>query len=227
MLNAEGEKRPSLESQIYFQRFTQAELQAKQRLWSTLNSHFFQRLIHPNASVVDLGAGHCEFINQIVAREKIAVDINPNTATFIAQDVNFIEARSDDLSSIGPNSVDVVFSSNFFEHLESKTVLLKTLNECHRILRPAGTLIVLMPNLRYLPGAYWDYFDHHLPLTHLSLKEAMSLSDFRVQKVIPRFLPYTVRGSRLPINALTIRVYLRFRPIWRLFGKQMLVIAAK
>jgi predicted SAM-dependent methyltransferase len=34
--------------------------------------------------------------------------------------------------------IDVVFTSNFFEHLPDKRVLLSTLAECHRVLRLEG-----------------------------------------------------------------------------------------
>ena len=39
-------------------------------------------------------------------------------------------------------------------------------------------MVVLMPNIRYLAGRYWDYLDHHLPLTHLSLSEALELTGY-------------------------------------------------
>ncbi len=26
-------------------------------------------------------------------------------------------------------------------------------------------MLVLQPNIRYVGGAYWDFLDHHLPLT--------------------------------------------------------------
>ena len=60
------------------------------------------------------------------------------------------------------------------------------------MLRSDGRLLVLMPNLRYVGGRYWDYFDHHLPLTHASLVEGLEMSGFSADRVIPRFLPYTV-----------------------------------
>ena len=105
--------------------------------------------------------------------------------------------------------MDTVFTSNFFEHLPDAEALLATLAECHRVLRPGGTIVVLMPNIRNLPGAYWDYLDHHLALTQHSLAEALVLSGFTMERVVPRFLPYTVRGSRLPVAAWSVRAYLR------------------
>lgn len=92
-------------------------------------------------------------------------------------------------------------------------------------MKPDGTLVILMPNIRNLPGTYWDYLDHHLPLTHISLTEALRLTGFSTVRVESRFLPYTVRGNRLPVRRWLIRAYLRFRPAWWFLGKQMLVVA--
>ena len=84
---------------------------------------------------------------------------------------------------------------------------------------------MLMPNIRYLAGRYWDYLDHHLPLSHLSLSEALTMSRFAVDEVVPRFLPYTVKDRRIPHSTRLVRMYLKLRPAWPLLGRQMLVVA--
>jgi SAM-dependent methyltransferase len=211
-------------AEIYRQRFSKSELEQKSVLWQTLCRSFFQQYVKPSDTVVDLGAGSCEFINEIAAARKIAVDLNPETA-LLAKDAEVILTPSTDMAAIADGSIDVVFTSNFFEHLRSKEDLLLTLSECRRILRPQGTLIVLMPNIRYLGGRYWDYLDHHLPLTHLSLVEALELTSFTPTRVVPRFLPYTVKDGRLPVSAGLIQLYLRMPFAWRLLGRQMLVVA--
>jgi hypothetical protein len=47
-----------------------------------------------------------------------------------------------------------------------------------------------------------------------------------VERVIPRFLPYTMKSS-LPTAVLLIRAYLRMQFGWRFLGKQFLVVARK
>jgi hypothetical protein len=82
------------------------------------------------------------------------------------------------------------------------------------------------PNIRYLPGAYWDFWDHHLPLSHLSLQEIIQLQGFTIVSMFDRFLPYTLtRAPRYPIFLL--RLYLRVPALWRFFGKQFVIVAAK
>ena len=211
----------------YEARFSDAELRNKQILWSVLCEEAFQRYVPEDGTVLDLGAGYCEFSNAIRARRRIAVDLNPDTAAFAAHGVEVLQTSSVDMHQVADATVDTVFTSNFFEHLPDSQALLATLGEANRVLRPGGTIVVLMPNIRNLPGAYWDYLDHHLALTQHSLSEALTLSDFEVQRVESRFLPYTVRNTRMPVSQLTIRAYLAFRPAWRVLGKQMLVVARK
>jgi SAM-dependent methyltransferase len=210
---------------LYRNRFSERELRDKKVLWDTLCTEVFQEWVPVDGTVVDLGAGNCEFTNAIKAARRIAVDLNPETGTFAEPGVEFLETSSTDIHQLEDASVQTVFTSNFFEHLPSKDLLLETLAESRRILVPGGRIVILMPNIRYVGNRYWDYLDHYLPLSHVSLVEALDLSGFTTDKVLPRFLPYTVRESRLPVRASLIKMYLRFRPAWRVLGGQMLVVA--
>jgi SAM-dependent methyltransferase len=213
-------------SRLYSNRFSRQELAVKEAVWRILCDEFFQRYVETTDAVVDLGAGTCEFINAIHCADKIAVDLNPDVERHV-RGGKAIVAASTSMPAIPTGSVDVVFTSNFFEHLPSKPELLGTLGECHRILRDDGRLMVLMPNIRYLPGRYWDYFDHHLALTHFSLVEALALSGFRPEVVLPRFLPYTTKHSRAPRLLPLLRLYLRMPFVWRFVGKQMFVVGRR
>ena len=123
-------------------------------------------------------------------------------------------------------SLDVVFTSNFFEHLPDKPALGRTLDEIRRCLRSGGRLVALGPNIKYLSGAYWDFWDHYIPLTELSLKEALVTRGFGVDVCLGRFLPYTMAsGPRYPVALL--RAYLKLPFAWRLFGKQFLVVGTR
>ena len=214
-------------SAIYRQRFDDRDLANKMVLWRVLVDEVFQRHVPRAGTVVDLGAGSCEFINQVDARRRIAVDLNPDTATHAAPGVEVLTTRSSDLGALPDGTVDTVFTSNFFEHLPTKTELMATLAECRRVTRAGGRIVVLMPNVRYLPGRYWDYLDHHLPLTHLSLAEALELAGFEVVQQVGKFLPYTVKDARFGVRPFMVRAYLRTPGVRWLLGRQMLVVARR
>ena len=211
---------------LYRHRFDERELPRRMAIWRVLCEDYFSKYVAPDDTVVDIGAGYCEFINNMPCGRRIAVDINPRTAELAAPGV---DVRRDDcrtLASIGNDTVDVVFMSNFLEHLPNKEAVYDTLAAAVRILRPGGRLIILQPNVRLLPGRYWDFFDHHTPLTEHSLVEALGTLAVRPVKVVGRFLPYTTK-TRLPQAPWIVRLYLRMPPLWLLFGRQSLVIAEK
>ncbi len=211
---------------IYRQRFGADEHASRNGVWRALCRHFFQRFVPINATVLDLAAGNCEFINNIQAGSKIAVDLNEDIRNFAAPEVRVVLAYSHAMSEIAAESVDVVFVSNFFEHLPDKEALLATLAEIRRVLKRGGKLLILQPNIRLLKGAYWDFIDHLLPLTHYTLAEALELVDMPIEYMRVRFLPYTTR-SRLPRAPWLVWLYLQVRPAQWLMGKQTFLVARK
>jgi SAM-dependent methyltransferase len=211
---------------LYQLRFPDHALARKYAIWKVLCEHYFNRYVAPTDTVVDIGAGYCEFINNIVAQRKIAVDLNPDVRRFAKPDVEVINASCTTIRELAGDSVDVVFMSNFLEHLPSKELILDTFRECRRVLRRGGRVIVLQPNIRFLGGEYWDYFDHHIALTDRSLVEGLQWAGLVPTIVIPRFLPYTTK-SRLPQAPWLVAAYLKLPLAWRVFGKQALVVALK
>jgi len=211
---------------LYSQRFPEAALAHKHAIWQTLCRDFFSRYVKAEDTVVDIGAGYCEFINNIGAARKIAVDLNPDVRRFAGPDVRVINESCTSISQLDSDSVDVVFMSNFLEHLPNKDLVLETFRESRRILKSGGRVIVLQPNIRYLPGEYWDYFDHHTPLTERSLVEGLQLAGLTPTTVIAKFLPYTTK-SRLPQAPWLVSLYLKVPLAWRLLGKQAFVVAEK
>ena len=159
----------------YTRRFSGQE-QRRRQIWEILNRHFFDKWIKPEDSVLDLGAGYCEFINSVHAQRKFALDLNPNTALQASSDVQVISQDITRRWALDNASVDVVFTSNFLEHLPAKKDLTHCLQEASRILRPGGLFIALGPNIRFAFREYWDFFDHYLPLSDRSLV-GLSLAD--------------------------------------------------
>ena len=211
---------------LYRVRFSEAQRTRKDQVWKVLCEHFFQRYVPQGATVLELASGYGEFLRYIGAGRKIAVDLNPESRTFLPPDAEFHLRGADDLSCIDSDSVDVCFSSNFFEHLPTKEVLDRVLKEALRILRPGGIYVAMQPNLRYAPGEYWDYYDHVLPLTHLSCREAFEKNGFVVTELIDRFVPFST-SSKLPQHPALVRLYLALPLAWRLLGRQFVIVGRK
>lgn len=210
---------------IYADRFDK-DVKKRDVMWKILCKDYFQKFIPKNAVVLDLAAGYCEFINNIECKKKIAVDLNAKTKEMASKDVQVYQALSTKLPKNLTSKVDVVFTSNFFEHLDSKDELIDTLKEVRRVLKPKGKIMILQPNIRLVGNKYWDYVDHTLPLTEKSLYEALLLTDFRQDFRKVRFLPYTA-NSRIPAAPFLIKLYLKLPPLQFLMGKQTFIVASK
>jgi len=210
---------------IYSNRFDE-HVAYRNQVWKVLASQFFSRLIGPRDKVLDLGCGYGEFINNLRCGEKFAMDMNPAASQRLNPDVRFLHQDCSQLWNLPERYLDAVFTSNFFEHLPSKSSLSDTLAQAARSLRKDGLLIAIGPNVRLVGGAYWDFWDHHLPLTNETLSEAMRLHGFRIVSSIPRFLPYTMVNRR-PVPMALVSLYLKMPPAWKIFGKQFLVVGKK
>lgn len=211
---------------LYDNRFSYEEIKKKEKIWKILCKHFFQKYIHPNDVVIDIGTGFCEFINNIECKKKIGLDINPATKSFANSDVEIINESADDITSVSSDTIDVAFVSNFFEHLPSKEILSKSLEEIHRILKTGGKVCILQPNIAVLNGKYWDFYDHNIPLSHKSMAEALLLSGFRITEIKAKFLPYTTK-SRLPSTPFLVRLYLLCPIFHNILGGQAWLVAEK
>lgn len=209
----------------YQQRFQGADAY-RDSVWKILCKDFFSRHIPSNSLLLDLGAGWGEFSRNIHSRQKYAMDLNPECGKRVEGHAIFLQQDCSHTWPFPDGTLDIVFTSNFLEHLPNKDLIDQTLCEAFRCLKSGGIIICLGPNIKYVPGAYWDYWDHFVPITEESMSEALSLKGFCITEKIDRFLPYTMSGGKKP-PLIAIKVYLKLRFIWRLFGKQFLVIAKK
>ena len=218
------------ENEIYTRRFSEVEEQTRDATWNVLVRDYFQGYVSPDDVVVDIGAGDGLFIKKIKAGRKIAVDLSPHVQMLKEHNIEVYQLPADQFAQEIGCKADVIFMSNFCEHLPDKRTLLQVFEECYQALKPGGSIVILQPNIRLVGTAYWDYVDHHIPLTEHSLIEGLEVSGFNVVKVIPRFLPYTAKSTlgRLISGQNVERMaetYLKFPILWRLFGKQSLVVA--
>ena len=190
-------------------------------LWNTLCKYFFQKLLPSNASVLELGAGWCDFINTIEADQKTAVDIWDGIKKHAKSDVRTIVGSATDLDEVLSESIDMVFASNLFEHL-TQAQIIEILTQASRILKKTGRLVLVQPNFRTSYKRYFDDYTHVTIWTDTGMTTFLEANGFHIEQVQAKFLPLTVK-SKLPTSSLLIRLYLRL-PIKPMAG-QMLIVA--
>ena len=189
------------------------------KVWKAI-TEYLQPYVGDNKTVFDLGAGYGDFINLIKAKKKYALDISADVKDYINKDVVFIHKPSTSLEDLPTNSVDVVFSSNLMEHLD-RAQLDQTMKGVKRSMKSGGVLILIGPNFRYAYREYFDDYTHKTIFTHVSLADLMFEYGFKPIKVVPKFLPLSLK-SKLPKSYLLTKLYLH-SPIHPM-GKQMLLI---
>ena len=82
------------------------------------------------------------------------------------------------------------------------------------------------PNFRYCAREYFDMADHTLIFTHRAIAEHLYAAGYDLERIEPRFLPYSFTGFLPPSAALTRR-YLQLPAAWRVLGKQFLVVGRR
>ncbi len=208
---------------IYDHRFGDASVATKDTIWREV-AGYIQRWVPLDGRVLDVACDLGYFIRHIRAGERWATDIR-DVGAKLGPEIRFVQVDGLALSgSVPRDHFDVVFVSNYLEHLANPDAVIAQLREIRSVLRTGGRLIVLQPNIRFVGAAYWDFIDHRVALTERSLVEAANAAGFEVETLIPRFLPYTTK-SRLPRSGWLVRTYLRLPFAWRLMGKQTLLVA--
>lgn len=192
----------------------------RSKVWKVL-CRYIEREFPSESSVLDLGAGYCDFINYVTATDKYAVDINPIVRQYAAKDVTALVRDCTNMDNFDSNLFDVVFASHLLEHLKRKDIK-KAVTEVKRILKHNGIFILLQPNYRYCYRQYFDDYTHKTVFDHVSLTQMLQSEGFSIDKVEPRFLPYSM-DSKLPKGTWLVWFYLRL-PV-RPFAKQMYVVA--
>ncbi len=214
------------QSRIYKHIFPEEELAAKETLWKILINEIIQKYIKDNDTVLDIGGGQCLFINNVICGKKYANDLNPDIKKYANKDVIALQEKADNISTIPDNSIDVVFASNFFEHMKDKDELEKVIEEIKRILTVNGLLLVIQPNIRYAYKEYWDVIDHYIPISDRSLIDLLCINNFRIKTCYPRFLPWSPK-TKLSKFTILLKIYIRIPLFWRFLGKQLFLVAQK
>jgi len=215
---------------LYNVRFSEKEKKEKNGIWKEICKYIKRVFGSEDGIIVDVAAGYCDFINNYCAGEKselYAIDLNPDVKNFANENVNVICEGVEKLGDIfEDNTVSLFFMSNFLEHI-TKEQIKKLFEDEYRLLKKGGKILILTPNIKYVGGKYWDFFDHITPITDSALIEYAQSLGFSLVKNIGRFMPYTTK-SRLPQASWIVALYLRLMPLsGRFFGEQSLLMFEK
>jgi SAM-dependent methyltransferase len=181
---------------------------------------YLQRWIPADSRVLELGAGWCDFANNIRARSVVAMDLDATVQRAAAEHVQVEIGDCTDLSRLEDGGFDVVFASNLVEHLDREAAG-RLLAESARVLADGGLLILLQPNFRLNPGRYFDDYTHVSIYTDRSLPDYLVSQGWQIVRNYPRFLPLTMKSKNSALSFL-VPWYLR-SPIKPMAGQMMLI----
>ncbi|WP_395319778.1 methyltransferase domain-containing protein [Variovorax sp. UC74_104] len=193
------------------------------KVWRAIINYLEKYIGNSCDVVVDIGCGYGDFINNVNAQKRYAIDLNPDAAGYLIDSVEFKSTKVTDLSCIADASVDIAFSSNLLEHLSDDELTLAA-SEFQRILRPNGLFITMQPNFYYAYREYFDDFTHKKIFSHESLVDFFRSNGFELVAMEKKFLPFSLK-SRLPKTYFLTRIYLS--SFYRPFAKQMLGVFQK
>lgn len=197
-------------------------LQARRAVWREI-VRYVSRDARGVDTLVELGAGYCDFVDQFPAKHRIAFDLNPEMRAFAGPEVELRIEDAHHVADLPAGSVDLVFASNFLEHLPLPDVE-DLLAGVHRALRPGGRLMLIQPNHRRCAAHYFDDPTHVTAFDDRSLPALLVRHGFAIVRCIPGLLPFSMR-SRAPKWPLLVRLYLN-APV-RPLGAQMYVVGER
>ena len=197
-------------------------LESRRAIWQEIVDYMRRDTGEPE-TVVELGPGYCDCINSFQAKRKIAFDLNPEMQAYADTDVDLRIEDARGMASLPRGSVDLVFASNFLEHLKGDEVE-ELLEIAATTLCPGGRLILIQPNHRLCAKHYFDDPTHVTVFDDTNIGDWLSRYGFRIRRLIPGFLPLSMK-SKAPKWPLLVRLYLRL-PI-RPLAAQMYVVAER
>jgi|SRR5215467_2321918 len=208
---------------MYAWRFRRVDQTSRQAVWREIARYIYGRMGAPTR-VLDPAAGRGEFITTVPAAERWGVD----RVRQCAPSGSGVKMITEDIMSadLPGEYFDGVFVSNFLEHLPDQEAVATLLGKLYDALAPGGRIAIIGPNFKYCARAYFDCADHTVILSHVAVAEHLYAAGLEVTAVYPRFLPYSFRGQ-LPASPRLTSAYLHTPFLWRLLGKQFLVLARR
>jgi SAM-dependent methyltransferase len=150
----------------------------------------FQPFILPSNHVLDFGCGTGGILGRLLCAEKVGIEVNPPSIRE-AEALGLI--IHSDFSKLKDESFDVVISNHALEHILDPAAKIA---EMHRVLKPGGRLILVVPAEspalpRFSKWAANDPDRHIYSWTPLSFGNLVTQCGFEVENSLRRPIGYS------------------------------------
>ena len=183
---------------------------------------YLSRKVELGNTVLEVGCGYGEFINNVTSEHRYALDLSPEMKKFLDPKVKFVAANASATEASFPlGAFDFIFSSNLLEHLKREEIG-PLLASFRKLLKPGGHVGILMPNYRLASDRYFDDYTHQTAVSDVALCDWMMAEGLEVVISEPGFMPFSMKGSAIPVNAWLVRFWLQ-SPIKPGAGQMLIV----
>ena len=178
-------------SEIYQRRFEHSS-HYRNMVWRVLCERYFQSRFKSAKRVMDLGCGNGEFINNFRCEQPHAMDLNPDSWSRL-EFARFHKQSSTD--PWGIKDLDLVFSSNFFEHLPDYGALLQTLKNARQALCRGGNWLQWDQTGNIAPLITWISSITHCFCLINRFARRWCWPASKLRNVFPNFFHFPVRKN--------------------------------
>ena len=134
--------------------------------------------MRPEARLLEIGCGRGEFLRGFknVGLNVFGTDLSPQSQVLNPDiEIKTCDIEKDPLP-YSDDFFDIVYSKSLLEHLSHPEFYLR---EAHRILKPGGLLLTLVPDWEANYKIYFDDYTHKTPFTYVSLADIYKICDFQ------------------------------------------------
>ncbi|MBP7461669.1 MAG: class I SAM-dependent methyltransferase [Candidatus Delongbacteria bacterium] len=178
--------------QIFYSHFAEKKLHPwgewiKRRLYRNqfriLSRHIDWNEVH---TCLEIGLGRCDFFLNLpdsirTSLRYIGIEPSPIMASRGKQLGIGVLRSFIPPFPIRSHSVDLIYMSHVIEHLSDYQVLLNTMSEIRRVLKPGGFCIMAFPDyLHYREDFYEMDYSHQYPITRYRCQTLLSDSGFKI-----------------------------------------------
>lgn len=153
-----------------------------------ISAKMFQPYINEDSTVIELGSGGGYLLNNIIAKNKVGIEIN-DAARQAAKEIGIQSVKYAD--DIPDNYADVIISTHVLEHVENPLEILRKL---HEKLKDGGKIVFYAPNescdAEYTKSEINNYLYTWNCLTIGNLFKAAGYFVYSVWKVQERWIDY-------------------------------------